>query len=106
MTQHDRTSSRKRGYTWQWDQRRTLYLQRKPLCVMCATQGRVTAANVVDHIQPHKGDMGLFWDEQNWQSLCKPCHDRHKQRQDRIGFDTRCDVTGWPIDPNHPANRK
>jgi 5-methylcytosine-specific restriction protein A len=33
-------------------------------------------AEVVDHIKPHKGDMTLFWDENNWQSLCKMHHDR------------------------------
>jgi 5-methylcytosine-specific restriction endonuclease McrA len=30
---------------------------------------------VVDHIQPHKGDETLFWDENNWQPLCRQCHD-------------------------------
>jgi 5-methylcytosine-specific restriction protein A len=33
-------------------------------------------AVIVDHIQPHRGDPGLFWAQSNWQSLCKPCHDR------------------------------
>ena len=33
------------------------------------------AAQVVDHIIPHRGDPSLMWDESNWQSLCKPCHD-------------------------------
>jgi hypothetical protein len=25
----------------------------------------------------------LFWDEQNLQCLCKPCHDRLKQKEER-----------------------
>lgn len=37
---------------------------------------------VVDHIEPHKGNLVLFWDEGNLQALCKRCHDTHKQRQD------------------------
>ena len=31
---------------------------------------------LVDHIVPHRGDQALFWDEQNWQPLCKSCHDK------------------------------
>ena len=31
---------------------------------------------LLDHIIPHRGDQKLFWDEQNWQPLCKDCHDR------------------------------
>ncbi|WP_456243258.1 HNH endonuclease [Thermacetogenium phaeum] len=31
---------------------------------------------------PHKGDRQLFWDESNWQALCKPCHDSKTARED------------------------
>ena len=41
----------------------------------CAKEGQTTAAIVVDHIVDHKGDQELFWNEDNWQSLCKPHHD-------------------------------
>jgi len=34
----------------------------------------VKAATVVDHIIAHKGNANLFWDESNWQALCKRCH--------------------------------
>jgi len=37
----------------------------------------------VDHIKPHKGNLALFWDEANLQSLCKKCHDGEKQKQDK-----------------------
>lgn len=42
----------------------------------------ITAATVVDHKMPHKGNMALFWDHDNWQSLCKPCHDYKTATQD------------------------
>jgi 5-methylcytosine-specific restriction protein A len=43
----------------------------------CYDTGRVTLANVVDHVVPHQGDDRLFWDEVgNWQSLCFACHSR------------------------------
>ena len=39
-------------------------------------QGVYTKATVVDHIVPHRGDPKLFWDPDNWQTLCKRCHDK------------------------------
>ena len=38
---------------------------------MCDARGIVAAASVVDHVVPHKDDPVLFWDEANWQPLCK-----------------------------------
>ena len=37
---------------------------------------KLTPATVVGHIIPHRGNQKLFWDEKNWQPLCKDCHDR------------------------------
>jgi hypothetical protein len=31
-----------------------------PLCKFCLERGIVTAANVVDHVEPHKGDWTAF----------------------------------------------
>ena len=45
-------------------------------------------ATVVDHIIPHKGDMDIFWDEDNWQPLCKRCHDQ-KTATENGGFGNR-----------------
>ncbi|WP_330164070.1 HNH endonuclease [Paenibacillus campinasensis] len=44
--------------------------------------GRLVASTVVDHIIPHKGDPKLFWDKNNWQALCKKCHDTKTARED------------------------
>ncbi len=65
-----------RGYNAEWRKARAAYLRRHPLCVECQKEGKLTPATVVDHIIPHRGDSKLFWDESNWQSLCKGCHDR------------------------------
>lgn len=75
--------SKNRGYDSQWRQARAYFLTRHPLCVECQKHGRYTKATVVDHIVPHKGDMTLFWDESNWQALCKTCHDVKTGREDR-----------------------
>ncbi len=52
---------------------------------MCEAEGKATAATVVDHIVPHKGDQALFWDTDNWQSLCVHHHASVKQREERRG---------------------
>ena len=65
-----------RGYDSRWRKARAAFLQRNPLCNECMKHGRLTPSTVVDHVIPHRGDQKLFWDEANWQALCKSCHDR------------------------------
>ena len=47
-----------------------------PLCAFCQAEGKLVPATVVDHIIQHRGDQRLFWDQSNWESLCKECHDK------------------------------
>ncbi len=77
-----RGSSTDRGYDSKWRKAREHFLKEHPLCVQCEVAGRVVASSVVDHIIPHKGDMKLFWNRNNWQALCKPCHDSKTARED------------------------
>lgn len=79
-----RGSAASRGYDSKWKIARAYYLRKHPLCVgqECKADHRVTPATVVDHIIPHKGDKQLFWDSDNWQPLCKPCHDAKTARED------------------------
>jgi 5-methylcytosine-specific restriction protein A len=65
-----------------WQRLRKWFLSKHPLCTECERQTRITPATVVDHIKPHQGDPELFWDENNLQALCKPCHDRKTARED------------------------
>ena len=81
----DKTSSNDRGYGYKWQQARLHYLALNPLCVYCRNEGRVTAANVVNHKIPHCGDQELFWDELNWESLCKKHHDSDAQMAEKSG---------------------
>ncbi len=68
-----------RGYGGRWQAARARHLSQSPLCVMCLAESKVTAATIVDHRQPHRGDPLLFWDESNWQSLCERCHNSTKK---------------------------
>lgn len=69
-----RESANQRGYTYRWQKARAGWLRAHPLCVHCEQEGKVRAGNEVDHIIPHRGDMDLFWDNSNWQTLCKTHH--------------------------------
>lgn len=71
-----RGGSTKRGYNSKWQVASRAYLRKHPFCTYHQRKGETIAAQVVDHIRPHKGDMKLFWDRDNWQPLCKSCHDR------------------------------
>ena len=74
--QYSRESAVARGYDSRWQKARARFLKRNPLCVSCLGVKKLTPATVVDHMLPHRGDRRLFWDEANWQPLCKACHDK------------------------------
>jgi 5-methylcytosine-specific restriction enzyme A len=73
-----------RGYTYEWQQASKAFLHAHPLC-QCPDcmegEKRVTAATVVDHHIPHRGDMTLFWDRSNWRAMAKACHDLKTQQE-------------------------
>lgn len=45
------------------------FLQKYPYCCVCGQP-----AKIADHIQPHRGNELLFWDELNLQPLCWKHH--------------------------------
>ena len=75
-TDRVRGSADARGYNAEWRRARKAFLQKHPLCAECRKAGKLIPATVVDHIIPHRGDRKMFWDENNWQPLCKGCHDQ------------------------------
>ena len=79
-----RETAQKRGYTSRWQRARASFLKRHPLCFSCLEGGVTTPATVVDHVVPHRGDMVLFWEKLNWQSLCKQHHDKKTAKE--VGF--------------------
>lgn len=81
---HDkqRASANDRGYGSKWRKARERFLYDNPLCRHHEQQGQLVPATVVDHIIPHRGDLGLMWSQSNWQALCKPCHDKKTATED------------------------
>jgi len=90
--------------TARWKRMRAHHLATNPLCVMCKAEGRVKAADTVDHKIPHRGDPALHWDWSNLQSLCAHHHNSHKHSEEMLGYSKAVGVDGLPIDPRHPWN--
>jgi 5-methylcytosine-specific restriction protein A len=100
---HRRGSAASRGYDARWAAHRARYFHKLialdilPACgarlpgapmtadSRCQAEGRlITDGLERDHIVPHRGDAGLFWDPLNLQLLCRSCHSR-KTMQEQQG---------------------
>lgn len=82
QAERERGTARERLYGHRWDTARRAFLRRHPLCAPCEAKGRVTAADTVDHIVPHRGDRTQFWDQSNWRACCRSCHSRKTVESD------------------------
>lgn len=71
-------------YGSRWQRLRAQSLRSEPLCRLCLSVGLTVPATVVDHITPLKD--GGKNETENFQSLCKRCHDSIKTPDD---FDRR-----------------
>lgn len=85
--QRDDQQAHRRWYkTARWQRLRMDVLHDAQFTCQMAGCGQIygdTSKLVADHKTPHHGDEALFWDKSNLQCLCKPCHDRLKQREER-----------------------
>jgi len=66
--------------TPQWRTLRALVL--RDANYICASYRCPNRARIADHIKPHRGDAGAFFDRANLQALCKRCHDKKTARLD------------------------
>jgi len=89
-TQHSHSAESEEWQRWyklgRWVRLRQVQLIKQPLCEECKRQTprRITAAGVVHHIIPHRGNADLFWDGDNLESVCKQCHDSSIQSRERM----------------------
>src|SRR5262245_29236199 len=90
-------------YGYRWHIAAKKHLRAHPLCAMCASKNVTARGRIVDHITPHRGDLALFWNAQNWQSLCASCHSSSKQQIERRGYSTKIGIDGYPVDERHPS---
>lgn len=88
-TKHKKQENkRKRGHrcnlydTALWKKLRKQHLLKQPLCKECKKKNIIKTAIVVDHIQPHRGSRALFFDTDNYQSLCISCHNKKSRKEE------------------------
>lgn len=74
---------RKASRAWQrlyrtarWKKMRQRFLEAHPYCAYCGAP-----ATEADHARAHKGDLELFYSEENLQPLCKACHSAKTLRE-------------------------
>lgn len=89
-----------------WLNKRRHQIRTFPFCKICLDNNLHTPATIADHVVPHRGDVTMFF-AGDLQSLCEQCHSSLKQSAERHGYSkAHIDpLTGWPLDPNHPALR-
>jgi len=75
-------------YTYAWQQFSKAWMRSNPLCLYCETQGRIKLAQMVDHIEPHRGDVEVFWQDDNFASCCRACHNGPKARAENYADKT------------------
>lgn len=86
--ERDQREWRKWYKTARWQRLRMTVLVRDLFTCQWPGCGRIeadTSKLVADHREPHRGDEAMFWDADNLQCLCKPCHDSRKQRAENRG---------------------
>ena len=107
---HHRSAAATAYRSWynrkEWKAARRAQLSRQPLCERCLQAGHITAATVVNHRKPHKGNWSLFIDPDNHESVCAPHHDTLIQREEARGYTIGSDISGRPLDPGHPWNNR
>ena len=77
-----RGTTAERGYGGRWQRASKAFLLLNRWCSVCREKGLWVLATEVDHVVPHKGDMGLFWSQDNWDAKCKRCHSVKTCRDD------------------------
>jgi hypothetical protein len=110
MRRNDRRSPEAAAYrklykTARWRKLRAQQLSDHPLCNRHLKRGRVLKATTVHHVETHRGDEALFFGGP-FESLCVDCHNSDAQSEERNGYSRQIGADGWPLDANHPANRK
>lgn len=85
-----RGSARSRGYDHRWDKASAAFRTVHPLCQYCEAGAfgpvRVSAAEVTDHLYPHRRFAGVMWLDTWWVAACTDCHSGPKQAVEARGL--------------------
>ena len=84
-----RGNERERGYDGRWRKASAEFRRANPFCAYCQVGAfgppTVSAAELTDHLYPHRGDEALFWRREWWVACCTACHSGAKQTAERAG---------------------
>jgi len=70
--------------TTRWQKlRQRVFLRDHYTCQLCGKLEGNTSRLIGDHKEPHRGNEAAFFNEENVWTLCKPCHDSEKQKQEK-----------------------
>lgn len=70
-------------YTTRWQALRLMILARDPFCKRCERSGIATPSDTVNHIDRARKTPERFFDEDNLEGVCAPCHSGEIQREER-----------------------
>jgi 5-methylcytosine-specific restriction endonuclease McrA len=88
------TETRRLHKTKRWQDLRWSVLVRDQFtCQICRRLEGDTSKLVCDHVEPHRGNVEKFW-AGPFQTLCKPCHDGVKQKEEIAARMAGLDVYG------------
>lgn len=66
-----------------WTKASRIYRAEHPLCAACMEKGFIRASEVVDHVVPYPVCTDFF-DQNNWQALCKKCNAEKGNKDKRL----------------------
>jgi len=69
-------------HTNRWRKASERHRRNNPLCEDCKKEGKPIPGYCTDHHHPISQGADP-WDETNWRTLCKPCHDKKRNRERR-----------------------
>ena len=79
----DRPRSNDLYHTNRWTRESKAFRNEHPLCQECLKNGIYTPSEVVDHIIP-VAVCDDFWDQSNWQALCRKCNIKKGNRDKKF----------------------
>lgn len=88
-----------------WKRLRAQVLAEEPLCRWCLARGLVVASTDVDHIKDSREDYSDDNRRENLTAMCHECHSLKTAASMGKRVSMGCDVSGKPLDPDHPWNK-
>lgn len=79
----------------EWKKLRQLKLQQSPMCEICYSQGKISKANIVDHVRPIKEYPDGKLDISNLQSVCMSCHSRKTRNEEADRYNKKGEDKDW-----------